>query len=144
MSAGSGIFPRNCFCEVLFPFLFFFSFFPRIFFPGIPCLGIRWLRFFEALMFASWAILWYWFRSESDGKLLGIIRGEKKLDSSILEVGIMDYLEAFGIVFGISIFIFCAYRSFGFFFISAKVCILNKVSRYGCEKECGYMNFFLM
>lgn len=29
-------------------------------------------------------------------------------------------------------------RSASFLFQS----ILNKVSRYGCEKECGYMNFF--
>lgn len=72
--------------------------------------------------------------------MLGIIRGEKKLDSSILEVGIMDYLEAFGIVFGISIFYFARIvRSASFLFLQS---ILNKVSRYGCEKECGYMNFF--
>lgn len=54
----------------------------------------------------------------------------------------MDYLEAFGIVFGISIFYFARIvRSASFLFLQS---ILNKVSRYGCEKECGYMNLFLM
>lgn len=51
----------------------------------------------------------------------------------------MDYLQAYLELFLIS---------FGYLYFatfrSEKVCILNKVSRFGCEKECGYINFFLM
>lgn len=57
----------------------------------------------------------------------GLFGEEEKFDSSIFEAGIVDFLEAFGIVFNlVRIFIFCTFL----FFISAKVCILNKVSRY--------------
>lgn len=69
----------------------------------------------------------------------GLFGEGKKFNSSIFEVGIMDYLKAYLELFLIS---------FGYLYFatfrSVKVCILNKVSRYGCEKECGYINFFLM
>lgn len=59
----------------------------------------------------------------------GLFGEEEKFDSSIFETGIVDFLEAFGIVFNlVRIFIFC--NGLFLFFISAKVCILNKVSRY--------------
>lgn len=78
---------------------------------------------------------WYWFRSESDGKLLGI--PGRKFDWSMFQVGIMVY-ETFANVFNlIRIFIYILFRSFVFFF--AKVCILIKF--HGC-KECGYINSF--
>lgn len=49
----------------------------------------------------------------------GLFGEEEKFDSSIFETGIVDYLEAFGIVFNlVRIFIFCTFRSacFSFYF----------------------------
>lgn len=77
---------------------------------------------------------------ESDGKLLGIIRGGKKV--RFVDIRGRNY----GLSASISGIVFNLIHSYLYFatFRSAKVCILNKVSRYGCEKECGYINFFLM